>query len=60
MKSDLFLEFKKKIAYFSKNKKFYEQNIEHLNSYGLAGVVYPDNEGFIEFLKYEKSFFCPR
>ena len=57
MKSDLFLEFKRKIAYFSKNKKFYEQDIEHLNSYDLAGVVYPDNQGFIEFLKYEKSFF---
>ena len=57
MKSDLFLEFKKKIAYFSKNKTFYEQDIEHLNSYDLAGVVYPDNQGFIEFLKYEKSFF---
>jgi uroporphyrinogen decarboxylase len=57
MKSDLFLEFRKKIAYFSKNKKFYEQDIEHLNSYDLAGVVYPDNQGFIDFLKDEKSFF---
>ena len=27
MKSDLFLQFRKKIAYFSKNKKFYEQDI---------------------------------
>ena len=57
MKSDLFLEFRKKIAYFSKNKRFYKQDIEYLNSYGLAGVVYPDNHGFIDFLKCEKSFF---
>jgi len=57
MKTDLFLEFRNKIAYFSKNKAFYEQDMNKIKSYDLAGVVYPDNEGFIDFLKFDKPFF---
>tara|TARA_Y100000590_G_C15686461_1_gene1001829 strand:- start:1074 stop:2096 length:1023 start_codon:yes stop_codon:yes gene_type:complete len=57
MKYDLFFEFSSQLVYFSKNKRFYHQNIEHLNSYDLAGVVYPDGEGFNNFLKLEKPFF---
>ena len=57
MKSDLFLEFSGKLAYFSKNRSFYHQNIEDLNSYSLAGVVYPEDEGFNNFLSLEKNFF---
>ena len=57
MKSELFLEFNNKLAYFSKNINFYQQGIERLKSYNLAGVVYPENDGFSDFLQSEKPFF---
>ena len=57
MKSELFLEFNNKLAYFSKNINFYQKGIKRLKSYNLAGVVYPGNEGFSDFLQSEKPFF---
>ncbi len=57
MKTELFLEFSKKLAYFSKNKNFYQQNIKDLSDYKLAGVVYPGENGFKKFIKEEKNFF---
>ena len=36
---------------------FYHQGIKRLKSYNLAGVVYPENEGFSDFLQSEKPFF---
>ena len=57
MKSELFLQFDGRLAYFSKNQNFYKQNISVLSDYNLAGVVYPNEKGFIDFLKKEKNFF---
>ena len=48
------------VILFQVNQTMWQQvSVEEYYDKGgkVAGVVYPDNQGFIDFLKYEKSFF---
>ena len=53
----LFQPFPKKIAYFSKNKSFYDINEMETNSYELAGTVFPMEEGFRSYIGKSKKGF---
>ena len=57
LKENLFRPFEKKIAYFSKNESFYDENKLKNNSQYLAGTVYPMSTGFSEFIKGKKGIF---
>ena len=53
----LFKPFPKKIAYFSKNKSFYDLNKMEKNSLELAGTVFSLEEGFCSYLSGAKRGF---
>ena len=57
LKTELFYPYEKKIAYFSKNQAFYQQENLSLIDFKLAGTVYPDSSGFSSFLKKKKNMF---
>ena len=57
MKNELFLTFKKKLAYFSKHRCFYTQDVSKISDLQLAGVVYSIENGLSEFLRSRGNFF---
>ena len=57
LKNELFFTFKKKLAYFSKNRSFYTQEVSKISDLQLAGVVYSIENGLSEFLRSRGNFF---
>jgi len=57
VKKALFQPFPKKIAYFSKNKSFYDLNKIESNCSELAGTVFSLEKGFCSYLRGTKTGF---
>ena len=57
VKKALFQPFPKKIAYFSKNKSFYDLNKMESNYSELAGTVFSLEKGFCSYLRGTKTGF---
>jgi len=57
IEEELFQPFPNKIAYFSKNKSFYDLNKIGKNHLDLAGTVFPMEEGFRSYIGKSKKGF---
>ena len=57
IEEELFQPFPNKIAYFSKNKSFYDLNKIGNNHLNLAGTVFPMEEGFRSYIGKSKKGF---
>ena len=57
MRDQLFLPFKNKIAYFSKNQAIYQTPNLDMKKIGLSGLVFSNGIGFYDFLKEKNNGF---
>ena len=57
IEEELFQPFPNKIAYFSKNRSFYDLNKMEKNYFNLAGTVFPMEEGFRSYIDRSKKGF---
>ena len=57
LQKELFMPFKNKIAYYSKNIDIFKPGKSSLKISDLAGLVYPKSEGFISSMKGSKNGF---